>query len=72
MDKLSRLMDVGVSREKLEDVLLNPEKVEPGYAGRKIAQGALTSELVLRVVYERLGQEILVITVYPGSKRRYQ
>jgi len=65
-------VDVGVSREKVEDVLLNPEKVETGYAGRKIAQGTLTSELVLRVVYEDLYQEILVITVYPGSRRRYQ
>lgn len=72
MEKLPRLNSIGVSKKKVVEVVENPEKVEKGYWGRKIAQGSLTSDLILRVVYEQIDDEILIITIYPGEKRRYK
>jgi UDP-N-acetylglucosamine 2-epimerase (non-hydrolysing) len=39
--------------------------------GRKIAQGYLSEDLILRVVYEESEREITVVTVYPSERRRY-
>jgi len=39
--------------------------------GRRIAQGLLTGELMLRIVYEE-NEKILVITVYPCRRERYK
>ena len=49
-----------------------PEKVVDGYYGRKIAQGLLSENLILRVVYEEKERELMVVTVYPGERRRYE
>jgi hypothetical protein len=37
-----------------------------------LAQKALDATHVLRVVYEEAGQDILVITLYPGRRTRYE
>uniref|UniRef100_A0A7C1GB92 DUF4258 domain-containing protein n=1 Tax=Thermofilum adornatum TaxID=1365176 RepID=A0A7C1GB92_9CREN len=70
-EKLKRLKNLGVTKEKVLKVLTNPQKIVSGYRGRKIAQGLLTWELLLRIVYEE-DDKILVITVYPCKRERYE
>lgn len=57
--------------ELIQDVVTNPDKVEEGYKGRKIAQKGLDLHHVLRVVYEKHNEDITVITFYPGKRERY-
>ena len=71
-DKFKRLMKVGVTKEKILKIIENPERVVDGYYGRKIAQGLLSEDLILRVIYEESDGEIMVVTVYPGERRRYE
>jgi len=44
-DKLKRLMKIGVTKEKILEIIEKPEKVVSGYYGRKIAQGLLSEDL---------------------------
>ena len=46
----------------------DPHKAVEAHHGRRIAQGLLTEELVLRIVYEETEQRIIVVTVYPGER----
>jgi hypothetical protein len=61
-----------VSRDAIELALKNPDKVEPGYGGRVIAQRVLDEGHVIRVIYEELPEMIKVITFYPGRMERYE
>jgi hypothetical protein len=70
--KLKRLIKVGVTKARILDIIENPERVVDGYYGRKIAQGLLDGDLIVRVVHEESEGEIMVITVYPGERRRYE
>jgi hypothetical protein len=70
-EKLNRLVKMQVTEEKVVETIQNPESLEAGYFGRKFAQSSLTSELVLRVVYEETNNRVLVITVYPAKRERY-
>jgi hypothetical protein len=71
-EKLKRLTKIKISEEKIIQTIQNPENVTSGYSGRKIAQSSLMDELLLRVVYEEMDNNILVITVYPAKRRRYE
>jgi hypothetical protein len=71
-NKLKRLIKAGITREKILRIIEAPEKVVDGYYGRKIAQGLLSADLVLRIVYEESAEKIMVITVYPAERRRYK
>jgi len=71
-EKLSRLSKVGVTRGKVTEIIESPEQIVAGYSGRKIAQGPLTDDLLLRVVYEETGKDVLVITLYPAERGRYE
>ena len=68
-DKLRRLVRMGITKAKILEIIENPERVIDGYYGRKIAQGLLNEDLILRVVYE---ESELVVTVYLGERRRYE
>ncbi len=57
--------------QQLEATVLAPERVDQGYAGRKVAQVGLDETHVLRVVYEETGQDLVIVTVYPGRRERY-
>ena len=61
-----------VTEDEIKDVILGPDRLLEGYKGRKVAQKRFGPEHVLRVVYEELGDEIRVITVYPGRRERYE
>jgi len=71
-DKLRRLVRMGITKAKILEIIENPERVIDGYYGRKIAQGLLNEDLILRVVYEESEGEIMVVTVYLGERRRYE
>ena len=71
-DKLKRLTKLGVTKENVIGFVQHPGKVISGYYGRKIAQVYLREDLILRIVYEESEQEIIVVTVYPGERRRYE
>jgi hypothetical protein len=47
-EKLKRLTGLGVTKEKVLEIVRNPEKIVYGHYGRRIAQGLLTGELMLR------------------------
>jgi len=51
-DKLRRLSELGITAEKVVEILRNPEDVSSGYFGRWIAQSGISRRLALRVVYE--------------------
>ena len=72
--KISILRQHGVivNNELVESIIIKPSKTETGYKNRKIAQGSLDSEHVLRIIYEESNDEILIITLYPGRKDRYE
>jgi len=70
-EKLARLARVGVTEDEVLRCILEPQKTERGLYGRKVAQGYLTDKLVLRVVYEERDDNVLIITMYPGERRRY-
>ena len=71
-EKLKRLVQSGITEEKAIKTVQNPESLTAGYFGRKIAQSALTEELLLRVIYEETDNNILVVTIYPAKRRRYE
>lgn len=71
-DKIGRLVKIGVTKKKVLEILKNPEKILEGYYGRKIAQGSLSNELILRIVFEESNDEIVIVTIYPGEGRRYR
>ncbi len=56
----------------IEDVVTFPDRTDTGYKGRRIAQKRINESHVLRVVCEDKGDEILVITMYPGRRNRYE
>ena len=61
-----------LSKEIVEDIVRFPDKIDAGYQDRLIAQKALDETHVLRVVYEKKTKKLLVITVYPGRRFRYE
>ncbi|OLS14974.1 MAG: hypothetical protein RBG13Loki_1389 [Promethearchaeota archaeon CR_4] len=71
-EKLERLKAIGITREKIIDTLSRRKKIREGQKGRKIIHAPLAENLIMRVVYEEIGDEILVITVYPARKERYE
>ncbi len=70
--ELLKAHGVDVSREIIEDIVRNPDKIDVGYKDRLIAQKGFDETHVLRVVYETLPDKIYVVTVYPGRRSRYE
>lgn len=48
------------------------EKGEPEIKGRNIAQGPLSPDHLLNVVFAETEAEIIVVTFYPGRRTRYE
>jgi hypothetical protein len=69
-EKLKRLMSLGVTKEKVLEIVRNPEKIVYGL-WKKNCTRFINCELMLRVVYEE-NEKILVITVYPCRRERYK
>ena len=73
LDKMTLIRTYGfeVDQDFVVSTVQHPEEVFLGYSGRFIAQTVLDETHVLRVVYEE-GEEITVVTLYPGRRRRYE
>ena len=54
------------------ETVRSPDKLEAGEEDKLIAQKRLCENLVLRVVYREFNTFILVITLYPGRRSRYE
>jgi hypothetical protein len=61
-----------VSTDLIVEAIRTPDKLELGQAGKFTAQKGLNEDLVLRVVYREYAEIILVITLYPGRRSRYE
>lgn len=71
--KFIRIKKAGfnVSKEDVEMTLSNPVRVEHKEDGTHIAMNLLDERHVLRVVYRREHDIILIITFYPGRRKAY-
>jgi hypothetical protein len=61
-----------ITKQQIKAILKEPNRICPGYAGRKIAERQITNMHLLRVVFEESSSEIKVITLYPGRRDRYE
>ena len=61
-----------ISKTTIIAALDSPDTVEPGYRGRKIAQGVLDEEHVIRIVFEDFNDTVKVVTFYPARRERYE
>ena len=61
-----------VTEQQVADTLLRPDVVVPQPENRHIAQKRITEDHVLRVVYRQDGEDLVVITFYPGRRERYE
>ncbi len=61
-----------VRPEQVERTVQEPDMVVNEGGGIWIAQRRVSVRHVLRVVYRKEGDEIVVITFYPGWRRRYE
>ena len=64
---LDRMKKRGITEKMVLETLKDPEKLEEGYKGRKIAQKMFNDKL-LRLIYEEKENELEVITAYLTSK----
>jgi len=64
--------NISVDKEFILNTINNPDLLESGYKGRTIAQKILDGNHVLRVVYEQQKENIKVVTMYPGRRKRYE
>jgi hypothetical protein len=63
--------NIKLSTDLVAEIIRSPSLViEEG--DKKIAQRRITDELVLRVVYREYRAFILIITLYPGRRTRYE
>ncbi len=70
--ELLRRHSIVIDRNFIENTIIYPDKTDHGYKGRLVAQKKLNNDHVLRVVYEEYTDHILVITLYPGRRERYE
>jgi len=61
-----------VTPAKIRHIIQYPDRLETGEEGKQIAQASFDENRVLRVVYREFSAFILVITLYPGRKTRYE
>lgn len=61
-----------VTERQIADTLEMPDVVIEQPGGKYIAQRRITERHVLRVVYRREREDLVVITFYPGRRERYE
>jgi hypothetical protein len=61
-----------IQPEFVIETVRSPDKLEAGEEDKLIAQKRLDKTLVLRVVYREFSAFILIITLYPGRRSRYE
>lgn len=63
---------LAIASEFVIETVRSPDKLETGEENKLVAQKRLNEDLVLRVVYREFNAFILVITLYPGRRSRYE
>jgi uncharacterized DUF497 family protein len=60
------------TKDQIEEVVRNPDKVEKARKNRKIAQKSANATHLIRVIYEERDDKIVIITFYPARRKRYE
>ncbi len=68
---LERMSRYGITREEVINALFNPDEIVHGYRGRLIAHKYI-GRYVLRIIYEKQDNVIVVVTVYRARRERYE
>lgn len=63
--------DINISQEYIVNVINSPDQVESSSTGKMTAQKRING-LVLRVIYQEYPSFIVIITVYPARRSRYE
>jgi hypothetical protein len=63
---------ITIAQEFVVETIQSPDRGEPGEGEKITAQKQLDENLVLRVVYREYEAFIVVITLYPGMRSRYE
>jgi len=63
---------ITIAQDFVVGIIQSPDKQEPGKEDKVTAQKQLNENLVLRVVYREYESFIVVITLYPGRRSRYE
>jgi len=61
-----------VTRKRVEETLTSPDMVISQAKGRMNTQKRISERHVLRVIYRQEGEDLVVITFYPGRRERYE
>lgn len=69
--RVLRRHGVKVTKKIVEDTVMRPDRVVQGLAGRQISERALDEGHILRVVFMREGEKVVVVTMYPARRGRY-
>jgi len=71
--KFNDLAEIGftITREQVLTTVQNPEKVDNSVIP-PVAQSVISETHVLRVVFAESSDEIVIVTFYPGDRKRYE
>ena len=64
--------EIALNLNLIIETVRSPDVLETGEYNKLIAQKCLNENLVLRVVYREFTAFILIITLYPGKRYRYE
>jgi len=67
----ARMKVYGFNDDAILGAVKHPDEIVEGYAGRLVAHKSI-NHFILRVVYEKYGDTVIVVTVYPAEKERYR
>ncbi|MDI6816722.1 MAG: DUF4258 domain-containing protein [Actinomycetota bacterium] len=70
--RLLRAHGFEITETSIAEIINYPDNIEEGFEGRLIAQKVIDAQHVLRVVFETTQNKVLVITLYPGRRIRYE
>ena len=61
-----------ITEEEVKKTVEEPDSLKVGRRGRVIAQRIVGKEHLLRVIYEKKRDDIIIITFYPARRERYE
>ncbi len=67
-----RMHNCTITEEEVKKTVEEPDSVKEGRRERMIAQRVVNKEHLLRVIYEKRRDDIVIITFYPARRERYE
>ena len=61
-----------ISEKQIRDIVKKPDNKSKGRKDRLIVQGPIDDTHVIRVIVEKEGNNIKIITFYPARRERYE